>query len=197
MDRFLAHLPIGAEPVPFDGSGIPGWEIFPFEGDLRIKTLEPPVLPEPPRDGEEGPDTCRTCADPERGAIWSDERWVLRHAGGPTAVPAVLLLWPRAHHDFADLPPDLAAELVPLQQRVEKAIHALGGIARVHITKVGDGASHMHWWFVARPEGLMQLRGSCLVLWDDILPRQPEDTWRAVLHAVAETMAAGGGTAHA
>lgn len=194
-DRFLAHLPIGEPPVPFEG-GIPGWEIFPFEGDLRVKTLEPPVVPEPARSGESGPDDCNVCRDPLGHAIWSDERWVLRHAGEPSAIPVVVLLWPRAHVDFTELPADLAAELVPLQQRIERAILALGGIARVHISKVGDGARHLHWWFVARPSGLTQLRGSCLVMWDDVLPKQPEAQWRSVLRELATLLAADGGTAH-
>ncbi|GAA3286961.1 hypothetical protein GCM10020218_049860 [Dactylosporangium vinaceum] len=194
-DRFLAHLPIGEPPTPFAG-GIAGWEIFPFTGDLQIKTLEPAVVPEPPRNGEQSTDDCFVCRDPHGPAVWSDDRWILRHTGGPTAIPAVVLLSPRGHHDFDDLPADLGAELFPLMQRVERAILAVGGVARVHIAKIGDGARHLHWWFMGRPEGLLQLRGSCLDLWDDILPKQPEDQWRAVLREIAETLAADGGTVH-
>ena len=36
------------------------WDIFPFEGDLRVKHLEDPVLPEPPRTGEGGR-PCDSC----------------------------------------------------------------------------------------------------------------------------------------
>jgi diadenosine tetraphosphate (Ap4A) HIT family hydrolase len=193
-DRFLTHLPIGAPPAPID-AGIPGWEIFPFEGDLRVKTLAEPVLPEPPRNGEDGPENCFICRDPSAQVIWSDERWLLRHPGEPSAVPVVVLLCPRAHHDFLDLPPDLTADLVPLLQRVERAIMSLGGVARVHIEKIGDGASHLHMWFISRPEGLTQLRGSCLVMWDDVLPKQPRDQWETVLRELAATLAADGGTA--
>ncbi|MER7280057.1 hypothetical protein ABT369_37025 [Dactylosporangium sp. NPDC000244] len=194
-DRFLAHLPVGEPPVPFDG-GMPGWEIFPFEGDLRVKTLDPPVVPEPPRNGEDGPGDCFICQDPDAQTIWSDERWLLRRTAEPSAVPVVVLLCPREHYDFVELPAGLAAELVPLQQRIERAIHALGGVARVHIEKIGDGARHLHWWFIARPEGLTQLRGSCLVMWDDILPRQPLEQWHAVLRELATHLAADGGTVH-
>lgn len=28
---YVKHLPIGQE-IPFNADGIPGWEIFPFEG---------------------------------------------------------------------------------------------------------------------------------------------------------------------
>ena len=43
---YLARLPIGERPtVPADG--LPSWSIFPFEGELRVKVLEAPELPEP------------------------------------------------------------------------------------------------------------------------------------------------------
>ncbi|GAA4258524.1 hypothetical protein [Dactylosporangium darangshiense] len=195
VDRFLTHLPIGGPSVPFEG-GIPGWEIFPFTGDLHVKPLEEPVLPEPARDGEDGPESCSTCRDPMRNVVWSDEHWRLRHLGGPSAVPMTLLLWPAGHYDSSDLPPERAAELFPLAQRIERAMTALGGVARVHMMKVGDGAAHLHLWFMARPAGLGQLRGSCLALWDDILPKQDEAQWRAALAEVAAALAADGGTAH-
>ena len=195
-DRFLAHLPIGGAPEPFAGDGIPGWEIFPFEGDLRRKPLEAPVLPEPPRNGEDGPADCFICRDPLGPAVWSDEHWLVRHLPEPSAVPVVLLLCPRGHHDLIDLPPARAAEIGPMLQRVERAVTGLGGIGRVHAQKIGDGASHLHLWVFARPAGLTQLRGSCLTVWDDILPRQPLPQWRAVLREVGAALAAEGGTAH-
>ncbi|MEV6932812.1 hypothetical protein AB0M46_51130 [Dactylosporangium sp. NPDC051485] len=194
MDRFLRHLPVAGPGVAFEG-GMPGWEIFPFEGDLRVKPLEDPVLPEPPRDGEDGPATCSTCQDPDRDLVWRDEHWLVRHVGGPTAVPVTLLLCPIAHHDLHDLPPERAAELGPMVQRVERAIVGLGGIGRVHVMKVGDGASHLHMWLMARPAGLGQLRGSCLALWDDLLPKQDEAQWQAVLREVGMALAADGGSA--
>jgi diadenosine tetraphosphate (Ap4A) HIT family hydrolase len=186
-DRFLAHLPIGGPAVPFEG-GMPGWDIFPFEGDLRVKPLDRPVLPEPPRDGEGGADTCSVCADPQRNVVWSNEHWRLRHLGGPSAVPMVLLLWPVEHYDSGDLPAERAAELFPLAQRVERAMMGLGGVGRVHWMKVGDGAAHLHLWFMARPAGLAQLRGSCLALWDDLLPKQDEGQWRSALEQVAAAL---------
>jgi diadenosine tetraphosphate (Ap4A) HIT family hydrolase len=121
----------------------------------------------------------------------------VRHTGEPTALPVVVLLCPIAHHDLLDLPAELASELGPMLQRVEKAIMSLGGIARVHVNKWGDGSAHLHLWLIARPAGLMQLRGTCLPLWDDVLPRQEEAQWRAVLGELAAALAADGGTAHA
>jgi diadenosine tetraphosphate (Ap4A) HIT family hydrolase len=194
-DRFLTHLPIGGPSTPFEG-GIPGWDTFPFDGELRVRALEPPVLPEPPRNGEDGPDTCHICQEGLQRAVWSDEHWMLRHAGGPTAVPVVVLLCPIGHYDLVDLPPERAAEIGPMLQRVERAIMSIGGVARVHASKIGDGATHLHLWFIARPAGLTQLRGSCLVLWDDVLPKQDEATWRAVMSELGAALASDDGTAH-
>ncbi|MFI6848180.1 hypothetical protein OG535_07265 [Kitasatospora sp. NBC_00085] len=51
---YLAGLPIGERP-PFPVDGAPSWDIFPYEGELRTKVLDAPELPEPPRQGEDGP----------------------------------------------------------------------------------------------------------------------------------------------
>ncbi|MEV0570619.1 hypothetical protein [Dactylosporangium sp. NPDC050588] len=195
-DRFVRHLPVGAPSTPFDGSGIPGWDTFPFDGELRVRSLEPLVLPEPPRNGEDGPESCMICKDETARTVWADEHWMLRHAGGPSAVPVVVLLCPIGHYDLGTLPPERAAEVGPMLQRVERAIMSVGGIARVHASKIGDGAAHLHLWFMGRPAGFEQLRGSCLVLWDDVLPKQDETQWRAVLTEVAEALAADGGTVY-
>ncbi|WP_305788746.1 HIT family protein [Symbioplanes lichenis] len=192
-ERFLRHLPIGERPE-FSADGMPGWEIFPFEGELTVKVLDGPVLPEPPRNGASG--SCFICRDQAAQRIWADEHWLVRHTGGPTAVPVTVLLSPVAHHDLGDLPAERAAEIGPLMQRMERAIEALGGIGRVHSAKWGDGAEHLHLWFFGRPAGLMQLRGSCLTIWDDVLPKQDETAWRGVLSELAANLAAGGGTAY-
>jgi diadenosine tetraphosphate (Ap4A) HIT family hydrolase len=192
---FVSHLPIG-ERIEFPSGGIPYWEIFPFEGDLQIKALEPPVVPEPPRHGADGPDTCSGCQDPLRNAIWSDEHWRVSHLGEPTALPVTVLLCPMGHYDLHDLPPARSAEVGPMLQRVERAIMSLGGIARVHVNKWGDGGAHLHLWLIARPEGMMQMRGTCLPIWDDVLPKAPAEQWRAALAQVAAALAAEGGTSH-
>ncbi|GAA1124643.1 MULTISPECIES: HIT family protein [Kitasatospora] len=192
---YLARLPIG-ESVPFPADGMPGWDIFPFEGDIKVKPLKAPELPEPPRDGEDGPADCSQCARPDADFLWTDEHWRLSGPGEPAAVPAIVLLQPRAHHDLADLPPERAAELGPMLQRVERAVMSLGGIARVHQNKWGDGAAHLHVWFIGRPAGMMQLRGSLLPVWDDLLPKVPAEEWRETGRRIAAAMAADGGTAH-
>jgi diadenosine tetraphosphate (Ap4A) HIT family hydrolase len=192
---YVQRLPIG-ERVPFPAEGIPSWDIFPIEGDLQIKVLEPPVLPEPPRRGEDGPESCPACQEPLRNAIWSDDHWVLRAQPEPPNLPVVVILEPVGHYDLIDLPAELSAGLGPMIQRVERAILSLGGIARVHVNRWGDGSYHLHLWFFARPEGMLQLRGTCLPIWDDLLPPVPLDEWRATTRAIATELARDGGTVH-
>jgi len=75
----------------------------------------------------------------------------------------------------------------------------LGGlphIGRVHVNKWGDGSAHLHVFFLARPEGFGQLRGSNLALWEDLLPRVPAAHLAADLRAVADALARDGGRAH-
>ena len=195
-DRFLTHLPVGGPSTPFEGDGIPGWDTFPFDGDLRVRALDPPVLPEPPRNGEDGPQACVICQDGLRQAVWADEHWMLRHSGGPTAIPVVVLLCPIGHHDLSDLPAERAAEIGPMLQRVERAIMSVGGPAHEPQVQVRGAVADLRRVDPADPAGLTQLRGSCLPLWDDVLPKQDEAQWRAVLSEVAAALAKDGGTAY-
>ncbi len=103
---------------------------------------------------------------------------------------------PREHCDLGDIPPHLAAELGPLLVRIERAVDAVGEIGRVHVGRWGDGSAHLHFWFIARPARMPQLRTSFAAIWDDILPPLPDDLWRGNLAAVARALAAGGGRAH-
>jgi diadenosine tetraphosphate (Ap4A) HIT family hydrolase len=162
------------------------WETFPFEGELRVRELLPPVEREQPRRGEGGID-CGRCERGDADAIWSDERWLLAPLG-PSGLPVVLILQPRAHHDLHDLPHELSVELGPLIQRVEAAVRSVGEIGRVHVCRWGDGSEHLHFWFMARPARLPQTIGSFAAIWDDILPPLPEELWRANLAAVAAAL---------
>lgn len=69
----------------------------------------------------------------------------------------------------------------------------LDGVARVHVNRWGDGSSHLHLWFLARPYGRLQLRGTFLSLWDSILPPISEEQWRENLALVAAWLAEFGG----
>ncbi len=167
------------------------WETFPFDGDLRARTLIPPVAEEAPRRGAGGVD-CRACAAPDTDFAWVSERWRLKALDEPTGLPVVLLLEPRAHYgEPGDLPDDLAAELGLMIARVERAIRSIGEIGRVHVCRFGDGGEHLHWWFMARPARLPQLIGSFAAIWDDILPPTPEPIWRANIAAVVAALERG------
>ena len=77
--------------------------------------------------------------------------------------------------DLPGLPDDLAAEMGLLIDRSSRAIEALPHIARAHVSRWGDGGAHLHIFFFARPAGFAQLRGTCLAIWDDLLPTVPAD----------------------
>ncbi|WP_432833501.1 hypothetical protein [Dactylosporangium sp. CA-092794] len=168
------------------------WPTFPFEGDIRVKRLLEPVPVEPARHGD-NPAECRACAAPDEAYIWVSDRWRVRALDRPTGLPAVLILESRSHLDLGDLPNMLAAELGVMTVRLERAIRSLDGVARVHVNRWGDGAAHLHVWFLARPYGRLQLQGTFLALWDDILPPIPEERWLENLALVAAWLAEFGG----
>lgn len=180
----------GRLPMP----PVADWETFPFEGEIRVRPLRPPE-DEPPRRGED-PTDCWRCRLGDEDAIWSDEHWTVTPLQKPSGLPVIVLLQPREHCDLGDLSPRLARELGPLLVRVERAVDAVGDIGRVHVGRWGDGSAHLHFWFIARPARMPQLRTSFAAIWDDILPPLPEELWRANLAAVARALALGGGSAH-
>ena len=53
------------------------WPSFPFEGDLRVREVEPYSDTEEPREGEPGGKPCVGCG-PDDGYIWTNERWRLK-----------------------------------------------------------------------------------------------------------------------
>jgi len=187
---FVRRLPIG-ERLPL--GDLLSNDLFPFEGGILTRPLEPPILPEPERRGQGG-EECLSC-DPSGEEIWQDAHWWLRAPREPSGLPLITILIPRAHHDLEDLPPELAAELGQLLPRVSQAIHRIGGIGRVHVNRWGDGSEHVHLWFVPRPRGMWQMRGAMLAVWDDLLPRVPKAEWDRNRRTVARAMAEQGGRA--
>ena len=169
------------------------WDISPFEVEgLRVSPLDPPVVPEPPRHGEDRAD-CGSCRSRDMG-LWLDDHWRLTRITG-VGVPLVLMLHPRDHHDIEDLPDHLAAEM-GVSSHLTRHVQALPHISRCHVYRIGDGGAHLHLWFFARPEGQAQLFGSWLVVWDDLLPEYPSDLAEADAAAVVDALVASyGGTA--
>lgn len=180
----------GRLPLP----DLSGWaEIFPYQLDaLRVVPLLEPQ-PEPPRAGTDGIE----CSDCRRGrpTVWFDDAWSLALLPQASGV-LILMLRPFEHVDLTGLSDQLAADLGRLSAHIARAIEGLPHVARAHVMRIGDGAEHLHIWFFARPAEQLQLRGSGLVLWDDILPPLPEEVRQADARAVATALAASyGGTA--
>src|SRR2546430_9796643 len=67
------------------------WPSFPFEGDLRLKPLEPVADAEPPREGEDASD-CVACNAKDEAYIWVSERWRVPPMDRPTGRPLVPIL---------------------------------------------------------------------------------------------------------
>lgn len=177
----LGHDYLTDLPVP----DVVNWPIFPFKGDLSVRTLRPFDDEERPRSGEPGGTPCR-CSDESEAeksmpAIWSDERWTvrpLRFGEDPAPFPAYMLETVE-HMDFDDFDDQYAAEYGLMSVRLTRAIQSLGSIGRVHMNRWGDGGSHFHAWFLGRPHGAWQLSGFTLPLWGFALPPLPDETHQA------------------
>lgn len=161
---------------------------FAFEGsDVRIKALDERVVPEPDRHGERG-ENCGACARPDSDYLWTNEHWRVRPYL-PTPIAGIVLLESRAHHDsYSDLTPDLLAEVGPMTKKIEDAVLAMGDVGRVHMVRWGDGGEHFHFWFMPRPLGALQLRGSMLPVWMDVLADLPDEEARAALAKIASAL---------
>jgi hypothetical protein len=170
------------------------WDIFPFEGDLRVREVLPAAESEWPRAGEPGGGPCGSCADADDEYLWVDDHWRVR-AARPSGVPVQVFLETREHVDMGDLGFERAGELGQMLVRLDRAIQAVGGIGRVHIARWGDGGSHFHMWIYGRPLGTRQLLGYCLPMWAQILPPTDDATWRSNMAVVAHQLAKDGGHA--
>jgi diadenosine tetraphosphate (Ap4A) HIT family hydrolase len=145
-------------------------------------------IPEPPRRGEPGGPPCGICDLDVTSPVWSDDNWSLHPPVGGS-LPGSVWLASRVHVDsFSDLPEPLAADFGRVAGRVERAILSLGGFARVHLYRWGDGSSHFHVWFVPRPLGMVEASGMMLPLWEDVLPNVTDEELLAAAEQVAAAM---------
>jgi diadenosine tetraphosphate (Ap4A) HIT family hydrolase len=162
------------------------WDTWPFEGEITPKALDP-LTPEPSIQGQDGVD-CRACAKPDSDYLWTNEHWRLMSLE-PSGLPVIVILEPREHFASpADLPEDLARDQGVMLGRVERAVLSVDTVARVHLGRWGEGAEHLHWWFIGRPKGFGQLRSSMAEIWDEVLPPTPQNVWNDNLARVVRAM---------
>jgi diadenosine tetraphosphate (Ap4A) HIT family hydrolase len=147
---------------------------FAFEGTTSMAPLEPMLVPETPREGEDGPEDCFFCGPGAERVIWQDDLWQVGRSE-TFGLPFVAGLAPRAHLRLDELSGELLTSFGPMVQRLAGAISSLDSVARTHIHRLGDGAAHFHLHFLARPLGMQQGRGPILSFWDDVLPPLPPD----------------------
>jgi diadenosine tetraphosphate (Ap4A) HIT family hydrolase len=158
---------------------------LPYIEPLTRRELGPRVVPEPPRRGEPGGEPCAICAGRVASAVWGDEHFTV-HPPVKCSIPGHLWLASREHVDsFCDLSPEAARAFGPLVARVERAILAEGDVARVHLSRWGDGGAHFHVWFMPRPLGMLEAKNFMLPLWEDVLPNVSDEAVREAAERIA------------
>jgi diadenosine tetraphosphate (Ap4A) HIT family hydrolase len=151
------------------------WGVFPFEAEsLRVVPLTELEEPEPL--GDQSAEACRVCRfedDPAK-VLWRSKHFTVARKESTS-----LLFWatiaPQTHVTLDQLDADALADMGLVLGRVFTAVRGLDGVGRVHLTKWENTTGHLLWNVMARPEGVLQLRGSNLPVWADMLPPIPED----------------------
>jgi diadenosine tetraphosphate (Ap4A) HIT family hydrolase len=165
---------------------------LPYAEPLTIRELSPPTIPEPPRRGEEGGPPCGVCGGDATSAVWHDDLWTLHPPVGGS-IPGTVWMASREHADsFSDLSEPAAKSFGVMVARVERAILGLGGFARVHLYRWGDGGAHFHVWFVPRPLGMVDACGMMLPLWEDVLPNVSDEELREAAEKIAAAIGGDG-----
>jgi hypothetical protein len=75
-------------------------------------------------------------------------------------------------------------ELGRLVARTYRALRALPGVGNVQVCKWENGGGHLSVNVLARPLGVLELRGSNLPVWADMLPDIPQDEYDQRAEAV-------------
>ncbi|WP_210441017.1 hypothetical protein [Nocardioides xinjiangensis] len=166
-----------------------GWEVFPFERDgLTPKPLGERVVPEPDR--SRPADQCGTCRALARDdlVLHTGSRLAVIRPGG-TSLMFVANVVARAHERLDDLDDDADAELGRLVARTYRALRALPGVGNVQVSKWENGGGHLSVNVLARPLGVLELRGSNLPVWADMLPDIPQDELEARADVVRAALA--------
>jgi hypothetical protein len=174
--RVQDHLDAAGRP-PL--GGMAEWEVFPFERDgLVPKPLGERVVPEPSR--ARTADACGTCKAVARDdlVLHTGERLAVIRPGG-TSLMFVANVVARRHERLDDLDEAGDEELGRLVARTYRALLALPGVGTVQIDKWENGGGHLSVNVLARPLGVLELRGSNLPIWADMLPNIPQDEYDA------------------
>jgi hypothetical protein len=177
------RLPLGA---------MASWEVFPFEREgLRVRPLEEYAVPEPDR--RKAPEDCKTCTALGRDdlVLHRGTRLGVIRPGGCNLV-FVANVVSLSHEMLDDLDDDGHVELGRLVGRTYAAMKALEGVGNVHVNKWENGTGHLSVTLLARPEGVLQLRGSNLAAWADMLPPTPAEELDARAALVREALANAG-----
>jgi len=126
---------------------------------------------------------------PYQSPVEERVNWLSHGAASVASLAGAVWLASRDHVDsFSDLSDAAAAEFVHVVAKVERGILSLGGVARVHLYRWGDGGAHFHVWMLPRPLGMLEAKGMMLPLWEDVLPNVTDDELRAAAETVARAM---------
>ncbi len=178
-------------PMP----AVTNWPIFPFEGDISVRTVLPFADQDYVRSGDPGGPPCHCSGegnDEPPPAIWGNDQWLVRpiRFDGDRAPFPSYMLETVEHLDFDEFDEQRAAGLGVMTLRLEQAMRAADDLGRVHINRWGDGGSHFHLWFLGRPRGAVQLSGFALPWWGFILPGRSEEEQAATDRSIAESLTA-------
>lgn len=184
--RVQGHLDATGRPTL---GAMAAWEVFPFEADGLIpKPMAERVDPEPSR--ARAADECGTCKALTRADLvlhQGDRLSVIRPGG--TSLMFVANVVARAHERLDDLDDTADEELGRLIRRTYRALRALPGVGNVQVSKWENGGGHLSVNVLARPLGVLELRGSNLPIWADMLPDIPQDEYDARADVVRSALA--------
>lgn len=173
----------------------PSWKTWPWDEGYVVRPLAGPDE-EPVRHGAGGV-RCRACSandDPGEYIVWRDEIAMIGRKLEGTPIPFLAFLMPRRHVDLGGLTEAEAARMGVLLTQVERAVCDVLDVPRIQAARWGDGSEHLHWWIYGRPTGVLQLRGTFLALWEDLLPvRDADDERRDLDQVVARLVELVGG----
>ena len=172
--RVQDHLDAAGRPPV---GGMAEWDVFPFEASgLVPKPMGERVVPEPSR--VRTADACGTCRALARDdlVLHTGSRLAVIRPGG-TSLMFVANVVARDHERLDDLDEAADEEFGRLVARTYRALRALPGVGNVQVSKWENGGGHLSVNVLARPLGVLELRGSNLPIWADMLPNIPQDEY--------------------